>query len=205
MNFLATKKDYYIVSIIGLSVGLLSLPVLENIRPSFWQLTFLNALELIIGFWLLANAALWIGSFFGRKFIFLWQFTKFGAVGTMNAFLDFGIINLLSLIFKIYAGSWLALFNVISGMVAITNSYLLNKFWSFGHKEPVQWKEIARFICVTLGTVFISTFLVYILTTVIGAPQSISEPLWENIAKIIAVPVTLLLNFVGYKYFVFKR
>lgn len=202
---LATRKDYFIVTAIGLGFGLLLLPVLENITPPRWELTFGNASILILGFGIFANIALTIGAWLGHRWFFIWQFVKFGAVGSANALLDFGILNLLSLIFKIYAGPGIAVFNIISGSIAITNSYLLNKYWAFQQRRAFRVYELSRFLGVTLVNVGINTAMVYFLTTVIGAPESISPPLWENISKLIAVPVTLVLNFLGYKYFVFQK
>jgi putative flippase GtrA len=200
---MAAKKDFYIVSVIGLTFGLFLLVVLENIRPAFWQLSFKNAVSLIAGFVVFANGALWIGGTIGQRIFFVWQFVKFAAVGSMNAALDLGLINLLSLIFKIYSGWPIVIFNVISVGTAITNSYFLNKFWSFKSRAPIGLRELIKFIAVSLATLTINTAFIYFLTTTVGAPDNISAPLWENIAKLIAVPFTLILNFMGYKFLVF--
>ena len=201
---LATKKDHLIVSFIGIAFGLLAIPVLENINPAFWQLSIFNAVGLAAGFCFFANLALGIGGLLGKKFFAVWQFVKFTAVGSMNAALDMGIINLLSFIFKVYAGPLIILFNVISVSVATVNSYLLNKFWSFKSVRPITISEFIKFMTVSLGGIVINTSIVYLLTTVFGAPEAFSEPVWENISKLIAVPVTLLFNFFGYKFVVFK-
>lgn len=201
----AERKDYLIVTVIGLGFGLLLLPVLENIKPSGWELNLSNAATVIFVFGIFANIALTIGSWLGQRRFFIWQFFKFGAVGSANALLDLGILNLLSLLFKIYAGPGIAVFNIISGSIAITNSYFLNKYWAFQQGRALHIYELSRFVGVTLANVAINTAMVYFLTTVIGSPESISPPLWENISKLIAVPVTLVLNFLGYKYFVFQK
>lgn len=205
IHFLATKKDYLIVSIIGGSFGLLVIPILENIKPEFWLLSLGNVILLFIGFLILANIALFIGSILSTAFHFFWQFTKFSAVGSLNAVLDFGLLNLLSFIFKIYAGPMLAIFNIFSVAISMTNSYLMNKFWSFQSKKPVTKKEFLRFFFVSLITISVNTLVVYFLTTSISAPGSLSKEVWENIAKLVAVPVTLVFNFCGYKFIVFKE
>lgn len=201
---LARREDYAVVTIVGLVFGLALIPIFANIDPGWWRTTVLNSLLIIAGTIAFANFALWTGSVLGSRFLFLWQFAKFGAVGSMNAALDLGIVNLLSFIFKAYSGWQLVIFNVAALSVALTNSYLLNKLWSFKSAVPVQFKELIGFVAVSLTTVLINTALVYVLTTTIGAPSSISAPLWENIVKLIAVPITLIINFLGYKFLVFK-
>lgn len=201
---LATKKDYLIVSIIGILFGLLLIPILENIKPAFWFFTLTNSLILMLGFLFFSNIALWIGSLFGAMLSAFWQFTKFAAVGSLNGVLDFGILNFLSFIFQIYSGPFLALFNAISVAVATTNSYLMNKFWSFQSREPIKIREFSKFLVISAATISINTLVVYLLTTHIEIPGALTKEVWENIAKLAAVPVTMIFNFVGYKYLVFK-
>lgn len=201
---MATKKDYLIVSVIGIVFGLFLIPILQNIRPAFWQLSFINVALLIGGFWIFADLALYIGSVIGKRIFSMWQFVKFAAVGSLNAVLDIGTINLLSLIFKIYSGIGIAIFNFISVSIAIVNSYLLNKFWSFSSAKPIRLTEFVKFVAVSFVTTLINTAIVYLLTTVVGPPVSITPQIWENISKLVAIPVILIVNFFGYKFIVFK-
>ena len=71
---LATKKDYWIASMIGGGFSLLIIPILENIKPGFWVLSLNNVFLLFISFVILANIALFIGSILGSAFHFFWQF-----------------------------------------------------------------------------------------------------------------------------------
>jgi putative flippase GtrA len=57
----------------------------------------------------------------------LFQFGKFLAVGTLNTGIDFGTLNLLSWLTGIYGGVRLAPVNVPGVLLALANSYLLNK------------------------------------------------------------------------------
>ena len=59
------------------------------------------------------------------------QFGKFLTVGTLNTMIDFGTLNLLSWLTGIYGGVRLAPINVAGVLLALTNSYLLNKHWTF--------------------------------------------------------------------------
>ena len=203
---LATKKDFLLVSIVGLLFGALLIPILENIRPPHWELNLLSAASLISGFGLFANIALIIGGLIGKKFPPFWQFTKFGASGALNAALDIGILNLLSFIFQVFSGPLIIIFNATSLVIAMTNSYLWNKMWAFKKdgSSMFQVREYFKFAGVTLGSVIFGSAVVYFLTTIIGAPQNISPEVWENIAKLASVPPIVAWNFFAYKFLVFK-
>lgn len=132
---------------------------------------------------------------------------KFVSVGILNTLIDFGILNLLSYIFVIHSGSAIALFNGFSFSVAVINSYFWNKFWTFraGGSSGEGAKDFAQFVFVSLIGLGLNTGIVYFLTTLVGAPQSVSPALWENIVKTIAIPVNLTWNFLGYKFWVFRK
>lgn len=129
---------------------------------------------------------------------------KFVSVGVLNTLIDFGILNFLSYIFAVHSGPQIALFNAVSFSAAVVNSYFWNKFWTFrAGGEGV--KDFFQFIFVSLIGVGLNTGIVYSLTTLVGAPENVSPALWENIAKAIAIPANLIWNFLGYKFWVFKK
>ncbi|MDP1629513.1 MAG: GtrA family protein, partial [bacterium] len=81
-----------------------------------------------------------------------------------------------------------------------------NKFWTFkGAGADEGAKDFAQFLFVSLIGMGLNTAIVYFLTTAVGAPAGISPALWENIAKAIGIPVNLTWNFLGYKFWVFKK
>ena len=130
------------------------------------------------------------------------QFGKFLAVGTVNTIIDFGTLNLLSWLTGIYGGVRLAPINVLGVLFALTNSYLLNKHWTF--KAPAQpGRRVGRFMLVSLIGVSLNTALVVALTDVMMRPAGITSQLWENLAKALATGGTLLWDFLGYKFLVF--
>jgi len=202
---LATKKDFALVSIVGTVFGLFLIPILENIKPPQWELNIFTASTLIIGFFLFANFALAIGGMIGKKFPAFWQFTKFGASGALNAALDIGLLNLLSLIFQIFSGPLLAIFNAISLFVAFNNSYLWNKLWVFKLDGKIDFKEYLKFAGATGVGMVIGSLIVYLITTFVTPPAGISPQIWENIAKGISLPLVVFSNFTLYKFVVFKR
>jgi hypothetical protein len=64
------------------------------------------------------------------------QFGKFLTVGTLNTAIDFGTLNLLSWLTDIYGGLRLAPINVPGMLLALANSYLLKKHWTFQTRAP---------------------------------------------------------------------
>lgn len=205
MNNLAKSRDYQIVSYVGILFGLLLLPILENTQPAFWSFTLLNSAGIVLGFLVFANFALFVGGWLGARWAALWQFVKYSAAGSLNALLDIGILNLFSVIFRVYSGGLLVIFNVFALLAALVNSFLLNKFWAFKNANAFHWAEFGRFLGVNMITLFVNSAMIYFLTTTIGAPETISEPVWENIAKLIATPIIIMINFIGYKFIVFKK
>jgi putative flippase GtrA len=137
------------------------------------------------------------------------QFTKFVIIGFMNTIIDFGVLNLLMWLTGVYKGSWIILLNAISFSIAVTNSYFWNKYWTFRAKETGQpamvAKEFSQFVMITLIGLGINTSIVYGVTTLIPPLFGIGPELWANLAKAAATAISLIWNFIGYKFIVFKR
>lgn len=134
------------------------------------------------------------------------QFGKFILVGGLNTAIDIGVLNLLMYLFGVYQGSQIIIFNVISVSLAIINSYFWNKYFTFGSKrKKKQAKEFSTFVAVSLGGMIINTGIVYLLTTFVAPPFNLSQELWANAAKILAIGAAWIWNFSGYKFVVFKK
>jgi len=131
------------------------------------------------------------------------QFSKFLAVGTLNTAIDFGTLNLLSWLTGIYGGGRLAPINALGMLFALTNSYLLNNHWTF--KAPAHpGRRVGRFVLVSLTGVGLNTAFVVALTHFMTRPMGLTPQLWENLAKVRANGATLLWDFLGYKFLVFR-
>lgn len=200
-----TKKDYFLVSIIGFFFGLLLLPVLKNIQLLFLELTFGKAVFIIIGFAVFAVFALWIASLLGRLSPTVFQFAKFVAVGGLNTLLDLGILNTLIFFSGIAAGWWYSIFKGISFAIAVINSYFWNKHWTFGVSKTASVKEFSQFFIVSIIGFGANLGIASLVVNFIGAPGNFSPERWANIGAILATIASLIWNFVGYKFFVFKK
>ena len=129
------------------------------------------------------------------------QFIKFGLVGVMNTAVDFLVYALLT-----WIGMQYLVAQVFSYSAGTLNSYVVNKLWTFGGKGAagaenrkagkVDKKEFARFVLVNIGTLLLSIVLLYVLKTGLGL-----HPL---IAKIGVTAITVVVNYIGSKLWVFR-
>ena len=196
------KKDYLLVAIIGFVSGLLILPIIKNIN---FNLTAIRGAAIVIALTVLAIVALWIASLISRKIPIILQVAKFSATGVLNTLLDIGVLNLLMFMFAITAGAGYSIFKGISFIVANINSYFWNKYWTFGASNSANTKEFGQFFAVSFIGFLINTGSASLIVNYINPLAGISAPLWANVGAIIATLASLIWNFLGYKFIVFKR
>jgi len=197
-----THKDYAYAALIGFFAGIFAIPALANVGvrdPLFLALVpWLAAL--------LLSAGVWLGGFLGRWVVFLPQFAKFVAVGFLNTAIDFGILNLLSSASGVQAGFIIGGVNVPGFTIAIFNSYLWNQLWVFRGRRHGEglFHDFPKFLAVIIGGVLINSGIVIFLTTFVHPLWWFSPGQWLNIAKALATVVTLVWNFIGFKFLVFR-
>ena len=123
-----TKKDFIIGVIVGILVGLLSLPTVLNLNLVMGIMG-----EILIPFILavLTVVGLLTMSFLSKWLAVLWQIGKFIVIGGLNTFLDFGVLNFLMLSSGVATGAGYSGFKGISFIIAVVNSYFWNKYWVF--------------------------------------------------------------------------
>jgi putative flippase GtrA len=118
---------------------------------------------------------------------------KFGCVGCLNTMFDFGIFSLLNSFFGInYVIS-----QIVSYSSGTLNSFILNKFWTFNDTKTNKktTKEIVQFIVVNSASLGVSIIGLSILMK-----DSSMNPFF---AKIIAMVLAQVVNFLGYRFWVF--
>lgn len=195
-------KDFYLAAVIGLGVGLLILLPLANLD---FRLTFKLVSLLIVGFTILGPVAFGVFYWLGRRRPLFEQIGKFAAIGTLNTFLDLGTVNFFIMLTGATAGWLFSSFKALSFILAATNSYLWNKFWTFQSRTPAAWREYLFFGLFTFLGLLLNVAIASFLVNVIGAPAGLSAALWANIAALIATAVSLAFNFLLYKKAVFGR
>jgi len=124
----------------------------------------------------------------------LTQFLRFALVGGINTLIDLGVLNLLIVIVA-HPDTNYSLYKAISFLCATVNSFFLNKYFTFADTEKTNGKKAGVFVVVTLISFAVN---VAVPTIVYGILRnaSLSAPL---------AALSTLCNFVGYKYFVFKK
>ena len=195
-----SKKDIIIALVVGEIVAWLIWPVWLNVGLGYWNLRWF----LPIIFPIISLIALWVASLVGRFLPVIWQFAKFGLIGVLNTLLDFGILNLLSYLTKVYAGSTLVILNIFAFLAANVNSYFWNKFWTFSSRAKSAAAEFGKFLLVSIIGFAINSLILWFLTTLMHPLGGLSPQVWENAAKIAATIVYTIWNFIGYKLLVFK-
>ena len=140
-----------------------------------------------------------------EKYPIILQILKFIVTGIMNTGIDFLVLNGLMWLTKIYSGTSIIFLNIISFSIAVTNSYLWNKYWTFKVKEKDEIpQEFAKFLVVSVVGAIINSSVLFIFTTHINPLFGVSERIWANVGKLLATGIALFWNFIGYKFWALK-
>jgi len=116
------------------------------------------------------------------------------------------VLNIEMALTGITSGPGMLVLNTISFSVATTNSFFMNKRWTFEDKGASQeGVKFSQFLLVSIIGIIINTSVVYLITSFTTPLFGLSPQLWANVAKLLATGISLVWNFIGYKFFVFKR
>lgn len=202
-----TKSDALIAAIIGeitswYFIYLLGEPgVIEKLGALgslLWSLAVI--------FPLLAMLGLWIADLLGRKFISIFQLAKFLLVGVIATIFDLGTLGIFISLSGVSGGIGYDFFKGISFVISTVFKYIPDKLWAFKKRGSANVKnEFAQFFAVTLVGFFINVGVAHLIVNVVGPQFDLPAELWANIGGIGAVLTTFIWNFIGYKFFVFKK
>lgn len=196
------RKDLTAVIVIGGGVGLLLQPILSNVITGT-PLSDIDRFGVFLFFLVFAPFALWISALISKLWKGFYQFAKFAAVGTLNSFIDVGVLNLETFLYgSSFIGAGLfAIFKAISFLCATTNSFFWNKYWTFSAQRKPKAGEVTAFYTVAIVGWVLNVGLAT-LVKVLG-PDSKT---WVNlVAPLAGVVASFLWDFFGYKYLVFKK
>jgi putative flippase GtrA len=202
-----TKKDWKAITAIGALVGLLLQPILSTLVGTAHAdlLTWPLRIAVLVGFTILAPMALVILYFIGKLVPVIYQFGKFAAVGVLNTFVDLGVLNL-EIVMLGTPGVWVyRIFKTVSFLAATTNSFLWNKYWTFNSQEPASAKQTIEFYGVAVVGFLLNVGLASYVFSNVSRPVSVSPNLWANIGALVGVAAAFIWNFIGYKFWVFKK
>lgn len=204
MNTLSIR-DLLFAAINGAFIGLLAPFIFRNLFSG--PLAQVPVIAFVFALSILSVVGIAVGYFLG-KYVrsFFYQLSKFGLIGVANTVIDLGIYNLFIYFSDISTGYLVSVFKSFSVLAAIINSYIWNKFWSFEKKEGKDvGEEFTQFLAVSLTGLLLNVGITSLVVNVIGAPTGISDKAWANIGALSASILVLTWNFIGYKFFVFKK
>jgi putative flippase GtrA len=122
------------------------------------------------------------------------EFLKFAIVGLINTVIHLIVLFILTEFFSI----WYVLSSLIAFLVAVTNSFIMNTLWTF--RKNIKHKTVMKywkFFIVSVITALFNLFFLYIFTEFVG--------LWYMLSQFIAIVLTLMMNFIGNKFWTFKE
>ena len=137
----------------------------------------------------------------GRK-RWIGQVLRFGLVGGFNTLVDLLILNMLLLLFPTNSTRMILIYSAIAYSVGAVNSFLLNKYWTFGYRQRTTWREVARFIATTLCGIGWSSIILWLASNALH-PILINPTIWANASKVIAISGTALISYLGMSLWVF--
>lgn len=200
-----TKKDFYAGLIAGVFIALFLALIVGSLSQESGILRLLNENRyalVCISFGLVCVGS-GIGMIIGKKIPLIYEAVKFIVVGGLNTLVDFGVLNLLLASSGVSSGGLYSLFKGISFVVAVANSYVWNKFWTFSSSEKTNAEKIVKFFLVSGVGFGINVGIASVIVNTISPLFGLSPQLWANAAALIATAASMVWNFVGYKVFVF--
>jgi putative flippase GtrA len=161
---------------------------------------------LAVGFPVLAVFGLWFCWILGKKYVWIWQMAKYLLIGVLATILDLGVLNGLILASGVATGTMYAVFKGISFIVATCSKYFGDKFWAFEKKEKAgMGKEFLQFFFVTLIGLGLNVLIASLVVNRMDPQFGLSQAAWGTVGGMAAAFGVTAWNFIGYKFFVFKK
>lgn len=198
--FDSLKKDLSGGIIIGILASIFAMIIANNVGSKISNiLIFLVLFSMCV-------IGIFVGRFLGKFKEFFYKFVKFGEVGGLNWLTDLGVLNILILLTGFSTGIYYSLFKGVSFLFSAVNSYFWNKLWVFDkNKTKNVGKEVGKFSISTLTGMF---FNIGVATLVLLISKNLLTGVGDtglaNIAAIAGSLSAMLLNFVLYRFWVFK-
>ena len=140
----------------------------------------------------------------GRRAVAL-KAVSFALVGVVNASVDFGVFSF----FYFYLAFPIILANLISWLVAVTGSYVMNSMTTFAAESgrKLRFKSYATFLLAQVAGLVANTTTVYLVPIVIGKILGIDSASTKLvlIGKLLAIGSSFLVNFSLSHFVVFRH
>lgn len=117
------------------------------------------------------------------------QLSKFGLIGVLNTILGYSLFVIFLNWFNYF---WALIF---SHIIAVTHSYLWNKFWTFNsNRKPLM--EFVKFNSVYLVVFAVNAIALFLLVDVFNF-----DP---RVGQLFMLPIVTIISFTGHKCWSFK-
>jgi putative flippase GtrA len=140
----------------------------------------------------------------GRRAVAL-KAVSFALVGVINASVDFGVFSF----FYFYLGFPIVAANLISWLIAVTGSYVMNSMTTFAAESgrKLRLKSYATFLLAQVAGLVANTATVYLVPKVIGRMLGIDPALTSLVlvGKLLAIGSSFLVNFSLSHFVVFRH
>jgi putative flippase GtrA len=140
----------------------------------------------------------------GRRAVAL-KAVSFALVGVVNASVDFGVFSF----FYFYLAFPIILANLISWLVAVTGSYVMNSMTTFAAESggKLRFKSYATFLLAQVAGLVANTTTVYLVPIVIGKILGIDSASTRLvlIGKLLAIGSSFLVNFSLSHFVIFRH
>jgi len=121
------------------------------------------------------------------------QFIKFCIVGAFNTILDYLIYLFLSRVIGVY----FLYANIIAVLIAMTSSFIFNKYWTFRNHENKIKEQYFKFLIVNIVYFILNNVIVFALVSYMNT--------YDLLAKAVAVFICLFWNFFANRYWTFQK
>lgn len=172
-----------------------------------WEIHINIYLNLLVWFVfpLISLFCLWLAYLMGRKMLFVFQGAKFLLIGAAATVIDLKLFEFIWRFFLSNMPGVSVIAKGISFIVATSLKYWGNKHWAFQkHEKEDIHKEIAQFFIITLISLVVDILSFYYFA-IISPNFGIPTAIWIKLSVIFAALIAALWNFLGYKFFVFKK
>src|SRR3989344_7481420 len=122
------------------------------------------------------------------------QAVKFAIVGVANTLINLAVLYILTEFLHIHY----IVSAVFAFIVAVTNSFILNKIWTF--KENIKHKAASRyikFIIVSIIALVVNLVFLWVMVEYFE--------MWYMFAQVLAVILNFIINFFGNKLWTFRE
>ena len=128
---------------------------------------------------------------------------NFALVGVINAAVDFSIFSFAYYYLKFP----IIMSNVISWLIAVTGSYVMNSMTTFAAESgrKLRLKSYASFLLAQLAGFFANTATVFVASYVLPPLFAISTSMAVLIGKVLAIGASFLVNFTLSHFVVFRH